>query len=72
MRLAISSSKGDFVGPIYEFFRLNVSGVVDTSERMSLQDDATARQHATLMHHKYAVEIWAAKRKVGVVPGTRG
>jgi len=55
----------------YEFFKLNISGFIDTSECIALEDDHAARRHAVSLLHPHPVEIWRAKRKVDVVPATR-
>ena len=52
----------------YNFFRMNVSGVVDTAKVVKLKDDEAAIAHAREMYHAGQVEVWSGKRKVAVVP----
>ncbi len=59
------------MAPVYSFFRLNISGVVDTQERLSLKNDGSAMSYAEEMRHPSAVDIWDGRRKVGVVPPHR-
>ena len=57
--------------PIYQFCRLNRSGVIDTKEAASLNDDQSALLYATNLQHTDGVEIWHGRRKVGLVPPDR-
>lgn len=52
----------------YSFFRLNMSGVVDTAATLALADDATALAYARELGHPGPVEVWAGQRKVAIVP----
>ncbi len=52
----------------YKFFRLNLSGVVDTAKVLKFSDDETAIGHARDFYHPGQVEVWAGKRRIGIVP----
>ncbi len=55
----------------YQFFRLNAAGLVDSAERLRLDDDAAALAHARGLRVPNRVEVWDGGRRVGVVPPTR-
>ena len=54
----------------YTIFQLNGWGVVEAARRVKLADDAAATSLAQSLGHAGAVEVWAGKRQVCVVPPT--
>ena len=54
----------------YRFFKLNLGGVVDTAEVLRLPDDEAAVTHARLIGNGCAVEVWAGRRKLALIPPT--
>lgn len=55
----------------YTLFKLNLSGVVDTAEIHRLDCDDSALLRAKSIGHIYSVEVFAGKRRVGVIPAGR-
>ena len=51
----------------YQLVRLNLSGVVDTSDRGRFANDAAAMARASEMAHTSRVEVWAGKQQVGTI-----
>ena len=52
----------------YCFFRHSAGGIVDSAERLRFVDDAAALAHAQALRAAARIEVWAGKRRVGVVP----
>ena len=53
---------------VYDFYRLNGFGVVDSAEALRLESDGLALLYARDMHHSGSVEVYAGRRRVGVLP----
>ncbi len=51
----------------YTFYKLNISGMVDTAAVHRLADDFSALDHARAMNASQPVEIWRGRCKIGLV-----
>ncbi len=61
-----------FVPIEYQFLHFNVSGVIDSAERLRMAGDDEALARAKDSRSRSRIEVWSGSRRVGVVPPVSG